>query len=183
MGYNLWPIHKQSFYKHLNIISFRNQTQCNSDFGRLINQEGIDGSLLTIFHDIAPVQDHRSNAKPNFLRGAIQGASHYTETQSEQRGMKIKKKRVGVNQSIPFFWIISPKRRSYWVLPMRPSWCLPGCVRVNGQDVRKVSQKSLRAAIGMVPQEIWTACQFFGWAPVGEGEKKASSFGVCTKSF
>ena len=50
---------------------------------------------------------------------------------------------------------------------MQPSWCLPGCVRVNGQDVRKVSQKSLRAAIGMVPQEIWTACQFFGWAPVG----------------
>lgn len=29
-----------------------------------------------------------------------------------------------------------------------------GCVRVNGQDVRKVSQKSLRAAIGMVPQDV-----------------------------
>lgn len=29
-----------------------------------------------------------------------------------------------------------------------------GCVKVNGQDVRKVSQKSLRAAIGMVPQEL-----------------------------
>jgi len=70
----------------------------------LINQEGIDGSLLTIFHDIAPEQDHGSNAKPNFLRGAIQGASHYSETQSEQRGMKIKKRRVGVNQFLPFFW-------------------------------------------------------------------------------
>jgi len=29
-----------------------------------------------------------------------------------------------------------------------------GCVKVNGQDVRKVSQKSLRAAIGMVPQDV-----------------------------
>ena len=58
-----------------------------------------------------------------------------------------------------------PDTRSRWwarVVPANPRWRAllfrfydveSGCILINGQDVRAVTQQSLRAAIGIVPQD------------------------------